>query len=58
MKKCKKDSIMSFDKNILLKTAEEVKSDGVKSRYGRDLLKKAHNMRVAFLTAVIKRNSK
>jgi len=49
---------MSFDKSILKKVASEVRASGVESAFGKDLLKKASDTRIAYLTALIKNLSK
>jgi hypothetical protein len=47
---------MSFDKDVLKKLAHSVKKDGVTSSTGRELRKMAASMRIAYLTAFIKKS--
>ncbi len=46
---------MSFDKEALKKIASEIKKDGVTLSASKELYKKAFDIKVAYLTAVIKR---
>jgi hypothetical protein len=51
------ENIMSFNKNDLLKLSEAVKKEGVTSYKGKELRKSASAMRIAYLTAFIKKNN-
>ena len=46
---------MSFDKDSLKKIASEIKANGVTSRLGKQLRKEARDMRIAYLSAFIKK---
>ena len=43
-----------FDKNELLKVAQEVKEQGITTSVHKDLVKKAHIIKIASLIAFIK----
>jgi hypothetical protein len=46
---------MSFDKELLKKIANDVRESGVTSSKGGELLKKASDIKIAYLSAVIKK---
>ena len=46
---------MSFDKNMLKKVANDIRKEGVTSLFGEELRKEAKAMRIAFLSAFIKK---
>ena len=46
---------MSFDKDMLIKIADQVRTEGVTVKSVRDLRKKASDLKAAFLIALIRK---